>query len=121
MSFLKFINILTRITIISLIIILFGCRAVPLNYSDLSKKPSAKMKGDCIQVFLGYTDQPVCWINPKVKIDDTNILISARMSCLWERPHTIDIKLPDTKKIYQLYWVDKDGTLTRILVEDENK
>jgi hypothetical protein len=106
-----------KMVLLSLIVSVIGCGPQSLNYySDLNEKPTAKLKGDCIQVFLGYSSIPIVWINPKVKISDEKILITARKS-YWERPNIIDIKLPDPNKMYQLYWVNEDGKMIIIPIE----
>jgi len=121
MRLLKLINGLMRnVLLLSLIVLIIGCKSGSLNYSDMVEKPTAKMKGDCIQIFLGYAKSPVWWVNPEVKIVNEKILITARIS-LRELPKTIEIKLPDPKKIYQLYWVDEDGKMTIILVDGEKR
>ena len=85
----------------------------PLDYINLIEKPNVKINGDYIEVFLGYAESPIWWINPKVKIENTKIYISAKWSN-WRHPNTIFIKLPDTKKVYQVFWLDQDGKITQI-------
>ena len=59
-------------------------------------------------VDLGFTAASSTWIEPKIKVEGSSILISGTYS-LKERPNKLHYKLPENITNPVVYWVDDDG------------
>lgn len=84
-----------------------------VNYDEFLEKPSAIRKGNMVEINLGITRASANWVAASSRINDDTIYIYGKLT-FKEIPQTFLIELPDPKKDYHIFWVDKDGKKTEI-------
>jgi len=101
--------------VLPLFLLVLACSKTLVKQGNFFEEPSAKRKGEFIEINFGTTTALDNWIKPVIKIEDENIYITGAYT-FEGLPMTISIKIPETNKRYRVFWIDKNGNKTEITV-----
>ena len=100
------------------LISLTGCTKPEVNYDELFTPPSASIAQNQLIIKAGSSNKAsACYVIPYAKIKDNKIYVYGTLTLVTSlSKDNIEkkIQLPKYKNTWEIYWVNRDGSLIKI-------